>query len=117
MEFYFQSNSVKNSLKFSMAESATYCLTQLFPTYQNKHWTIGRQEDHTVVPSYHRIILEIVGFLVNFENHPGESFTTILILLCINALGRHQENLFANVRICTFNSLHPLTLNLYSFFR
>ena len=37
--------------------------------------------------------------LVNFKNHAGESFTTLQTLLCINALGKHQENLFANVEI------------------
>ena len=38
MEYYFQSNSVKNSLKCPKAKSATHCLTKLFPIYQNKHW-------------------------------------------------------------------------------
>ena len=37
MEFYFQSNSVKNSLICPKAKSATHCLTKLFPIYQNKH--------------------------------------------------------------------------------
>ena len=26
------------------------CLTELFPIYQNKHWTIRRRNGHTVVP-------------------------------------------------------------------
>ena len=51
--FYFQSNSVKNSLICPKAKSATHCLTKLFPIYQNKHWTIRRWDDHTLVPSCH----------------------------------------------------------------
>ena len=62
MEFHFQSNSVMNSLKYPKSKSLSHCLTELFPIYQNKHWTIRRQEDHTVIPSYQRIILKIVGF-------------------------------------------------------
>ena len=38
------------------------CRTELFPIYQNKHWTIRRQDEQTVVPLSHRIILKIVGF-------------------------------------------------------
>jgi hypothetical protein len=45
-----------------MAKSATHCLTELFPIYQNKYWTIRWQDDHTIVPSSHHIILKIVGF-------------------------------------------------------
>ena len=37
MESYFQSNSIKNSLKCPQVKSATHCLTELFPIYQNKH--------------------------------------------------------------------------------
>ena len=44
--------------------SATHCLTNLFPMYQNRHWTIKRQDDHSVDPSPHHIILRIVGFLI-----------------------------------------------------
>ena len=64
MEFYFQSNSVKNSLKCHKAKSATHCLTKLFPIYQNKHWTIIRWDNHTDIPSSHRLILKIVGFMM-----------------------------------------------------
>ena len=67
MESYFQSNSVKNTLKCPKAKSATHCLTKLFPIYQNKNWTIRRWEDHPVDPSSHRIILKIVGFYVSYE--------------------------------------------------
>ena len=28
-------------------KSATHCLTELFPIYQNKHWTIRLRDDHT----------------------------------------------------------------------
>ena len=48
--FFFQSNSVKNSLKCPKAKSANHCITKLFPIYQNKNWTIRRQDNHTVVP-------------------------------------------------------------------
>ena len=42
------------------AKSATHCLTQLFPMYQNKH-TFNHQ---SVVPLALRIILKIVRFLI-----------------------------------------------------
>ena len=44
------------------AEKLSHCLIELFPIYQNKHWTIRRQDDQSVEPSYHSIILKIVGF-------------------------------------------------------
>ena len=62
MEFYFQSNSVMNSLKCPKSKSLSHCLTELFPFYQNKHWTIQRQDDRSVDPSFHCIILKIVRF-------------------------------------------------------
>ena len=68
MEFYFQSNSVMNSLKCPKSKSLSHCLTELFPFYQNKHWTIQRRDDRSVDPSFHRIILKIVGFLKSESN-------------------------------------------------
>ena len=43
IELYFQSNSVKNSLKCPKAKSATHCLIKLFPIYQKKfdHEMVG----------------------------------------------------------------------------
>ena len=35
MEFYFQSNSVMNSLKCPKSKSLSLCLTEIFPFYQN----------------------------------------------------------------------------------
>ena len=57
-------------------KSATRCLTELFPIYQNKHWIIRRQDDPSVDPSFHRIILKIVGFVVAipFVDLPISSF-------------------------------------------
>ena len=46
-----------------VADTLGPCLTQLFPIYQNKHWTIRQRDNHTIIPSLHRIILKIVGFL------------------------------------------------------
>ena len=43
-------------------KSATHSLTELFPIYQNKYWTIRQQDDHSVNPLPHCIILKIVGF-------------------------------------------------------
>ena len=54
MEFYFQSDSVKNSLICPKTKSATHCLTELFPFYQNKHWIIRRRDNHTIVLSSDR---------------------------------------------------------------
>ena len=56
----FSRNSVKNSLICPKAKSATHCLTKLFPIYQNTHWTIRQQDNHTFVPLSHHIILKIV---------------------------------------------------------
>ena len=64
IELYFQSNSVMNGLKCPKSKSLSNCLTELFPIYQNKHWTIRRQKDRFVNPSFHRIMLNIIWFLV-----------------------------------------------------
>ena len=83
MEFYFQSNSVKNSWKCPKAKSATHCLTELFPIYQNKHWTIRRRDDRSVDPSSHHIILKIVGFHVkgsqNFSDLAWNDFDMYIV--------------------------------------
>ena len=63
MEFYFQSNSVMNSLKYPKSNSLSHCLTKLFPFYQNKHWTIQRRNDGSVDQPFHCILSKIVGFL------------------------------------------------------
>ena len=62
MEFYFQSNSVLNSLKCPKSKSLSHCLTELFPVYQNKHWTIKQWDNHSVDPPSNRIKLKIVRF-------------------------------------------------------
>ena len=62
MNFYFQSNSVMNSLKCPRAKSTNHCRTELFSIYQNKHWTIRRRDNHIVVPSSHHIKLKIDWF-------------------------------------------------------
>ena len=54
MEFHFQSNSVMNSLKCPKSKSLSHCLTELFPIYQNKHWTI-RWRDNRSVNHSHKI--------------------------------------------------------------
>ena len=72
MEFYFQSNSVMNSLKCPKSKSLNNCLTELFPFYQNKHRTIQRRDDRSVDPSFHHIILKIVGFLKEHNAGPSQ---------------------------------------------
>ena len=52
-----------NSFICPKTKSATRCLTELFPIYQNKHWNIRQLDNHTFVPLSYRIILKIVGFL------------------------------------------------------
>ena len=64
MEFYFQSNSVMNSLKCPKSKSLSHCLTKLFPFYQNKHWTIQRRNDGSVDPPLHRILSKIEWIFV-----------------------------------------------------
>ena len=54
-----------NSLICPMTKSATHCLTELFLIYQNKHWTNKRQDDCSIEPLSHRIILKIVGFQIH----------------------------------------------------
>ena len=45
-------------------KSATHCLTEVFPIYQNKHWTIRQWDDRSIDPSSHGIILKIVIFIM-----------------------------------------------------
>ena len=54
MEFYFQSNSVMNSLKCPESKSLSHCLTELFPIYQK---TIGPSDGGTIRRSSHRPIV------------------------------------------------------------
>ena len=44
--------------------SLSYCLTDLFPIYQYKHWTIRRWDDHIVVSSSNRIKSKIDWILI-----------------------------------------------------
>ena len=44
-------------IKWLKSKSLSHCLTELFPIYQNKHWTVRRQDNHSVNPSSHRITL------------------------------------------------------------
>ena len=66
--FFFQNNSVENSLVCPRTKSASHCLTELFPIYQNKHWTIRRRDDHILVQSSHRNISKIDGFQVDDDD-------------------------------------------------
>ena len=62
--FFFQNDSVENSLICPRTKSASHCPTELFPIYSNNHWTIRRRDNHIVVPSSDRIKLKIDGFYV-----------------------------------------------------
>ena len=53
-----------NSLICPKTKSANHCLTELFPIYQNKQWTIKWREDRSVDPSSLRIMLKIVNFKI-----------------------------------------------------
>ena len=46
-------------LKCPKSKSLSQCLTELFPIYQNKHWTIRQWDNCSIDPSSHRIILKI----------------------------------------------------------
>ena len=50
-----------NSLSCPKSNSLSHCLSELFPTCQNKHWTIRQRDDHFIDPLSHCIILKIVG--------------------------------------------------------
>ena len=56
---FLQNNSVENSFICPRTKSASQCLTELFPIYQNKHWTIRWRDDHIVVQLSHRNIFKI----------------------------------------------------------
>ena len=57
--FSLQNNSVENIFICPKTKSATHCLTELLPIYENKHWTIRRRDGHIVVPSSNCNILKI----------------------------------------------------------
>ena len=44
-------------------ERSSCCLTEIFPIYQNKHWTIKHRDDCSGDPTSHRIISKIVRLL------------------------------------------------------
>ena len=48
IEFYFQINSVKTSLKCPKTKPSTHCLTELFD-----HWTRGPSDDSPIDPLYY----------------------------------------------------------------
>ena len=81
MEFYFQSNW-NNSLKCPNSNSLSHCLTELFPIYQNKYWTI-RQWDHlSIDQSTQHIILKIVGILTICHSFSGGILCDAMKLTC-----------------------------------
>ena len=49
------------------AKSLSHCLTELFPIYQNKHWTIRRSFRRTIVPLYYIEDYRISRFVWVFE--------------------------------------------------
>ena len=57
----FERNFAKNWVK-KIKFYLSHCFTELFPIYQNKHWTIRRRNDRFVVPLFHPIISKIDGF-------------------------------------------------------
>ena len=67
-----------NSLKCPKSKSLSHCLTELFPIYQNKQWTIRQQDNCSVDPSSHRIILKIVGYQLlwfrRYNLHQNQNF-------------------------------------------
>ena len=64
---YFFSKAIllMNSLKCPRSKLLSHCPTELFPIYQNKHWTILQWDSRSLDPSSHYIILKIVGFFVS----------------------------------------------------
>ena len=56
MEFYLQSNSVINSLKYPKSKSLALCLTELF------QMNTEPSDSGTIIPLSNHIILKIVGF-------------------------------------------------------
>ena len=49
----------------SKSKSLSRFFTELFPIYQNKNWSNRQQDNQSVDPSSHCIILKIVGFYLS----------------------------------------------------
>ena len=62
MDFFFQNDSVENSLICPRTKSASHCLTELFPIHRNKHWTIRRRDDNIVIQWSNRNIFKVDWF-------------------------------------------------------
>ena len=60
-----------NSLKCNKSKSLDHCLTELFPIYRKKYWTIRQQDDCSIDPLSHRYIEDcwIFGYEANGANH------------------------------------------------
>ena len=70
------------SLIYPKAKPASHCLTELFSIYQNNNCTIRRWNDHTIVPSSHRIILKIVRIYAT--NSSGSDIFCRKISSCVS---------------------------------
>ena len=90
--FFFQNISVENSLICPRTKWASHCLTELFPIYQNNIWTIRRWDDHTIIPSSHRIILKIVVFLVKRPRARTSDLPEVIQPKSCESFYVHKEN-------------------------
>ena len=67
-----------NSLICPKTNSATHCVTELFPIYQNKHWTIRRREVILLVYKVdHQVAL---AYLYHILNKCGTKYCVVQIL-------------------------------------
>ena len=83
MDFFFQNNSVENSLICHKDKSAKHCPIEIFPIYQKKHWTIRRWDDHIVVQTSRRNIFKIDGFKM-------KNLSTEIHILILSIKSTHQ---------------------------
>ena len=93
--FFFQNNSVKNSLICPKDKSVNHCPTELFPIYPNNHWTIKQRDNHIVVPSsnIYRIKLKIDWFLTDSHR---KSYVSVFKCKWANGLWNTEASAVSN---------------------
>ena len=78
MEFFFQNNSVENSLICPKDKSASHCPIELFPIYPNIHWTIRQRYRRPLIQPYWRLTEFMIWYFLHLgihESHSGIAHT------------------------------------------
>ena len=101
------------------SKSLRHCLTELFPIYHNRHWTIRQRDNSSVDPSSHRVILMIVGFLLSQCIEHTQFFVHLALVsfrlkVCANLLHCSQELSIIHRMQCLVDRLCSGTSSFYS---